>query len=392
MPKPRKFLVFGLLLVALLVIGAALALTGKPNAASSDGDGGAIASPESAGTTALTVEIVSPEQATWPVEVQASGWLAAWREALISAEVGGQRIEEVTVDVGDTVRKGDLLVSLSRKTLENDIEQLAASLDSAKAQLEQASADADRARRLEGGGSISQQQISEYLITERKAKADVASAEAALSSARLDLERTRIVAVSDGVISQADAAIGDVVSAGQELFRMIRDGRVEWQAEVPVTKLRNIEIGGQVRIPAPIGNIHGTVRQIAPSASETNGRVIVYVALDTPEGGPEPKTGIMVSGIFETGKREALSVPSSSVVLQDGFSYVFILNEGDPATVSRRRVETGRRQEDRVEIIGQFPTDAKVVRSGGAFLSDGSKVRVVTREANNISGNSEAAQ
>ena len=384
MPKTRTFVIGGVLAAAVVGIGAAV---GLPTPGTAPVDESAITAPEKAAAAALTVAVESPEVATWPVEVQASGWLAAWREAVISAEVGGQRIEEVSVDVGDTVTKGDVLATLSRATLENDIRQLEATLDSAEAGLEQATADADRARRLEGGGSISQQQISEYLIAERQAKADVASAEAALSSAKLDLDRTEIVAVSDGIISDASAAIGDVVTEGEELFRLIRDGRIEWQAEVPLVRMRNVKVGTPARLPTPIGDISGTVRQIAPSASETNGRIVVYVALDPPEDAPEPKTGIMVSGVLETGKSEAVSVPSSAVVLQDGFSYVFTLNEGDPATVTRRRVETGRRQDDRVEITGDFPTDVQVVRSGGAFLSDGSTVRVATDDPVEVADN-----
>ena len=384
MPKTRTFVIGGVLAAAVVGIGAAV---GLPTPGTAPVDESAITAPEKAAAAALTVAVESPEVATWPVEVQASGWLAAWREAVISAEVGGQRIEEVSVDVGDTVTKGDVLATLSRATLENDIRQLEATLDSAEAGLEQATADADRARRLEGGGSISQQQISEYLIAERQAKADVASAEAALSSAKLDLDRTEIVAVSDGIISDASAAIGDVVTEGEELFRLIRDGRIEWQAEVPLVRMRNVKVGTPARLPTPIGDISGTVRQIAPSASETNGRIVVYVALDPPEDAPEPKTGIMVSGVLETGKSEAVSVPSSAVVLQDGFSYVFTLNEGDPATVTRRRIETGRRQDDRVEITGDFPTDVQVVRSGGAFLSDGSTVRVATDDPVEVADN-----
>lgn len=300
---------------------------------------------------------------------------------MISAEVSGQRLETVNVDVGDVVSKGDVLATLFRETLENDIRQLEASLDSAEAELEQASDNAERARKLQGGASISEKQISEYLITERKAQAAVTSAEAKLASARLDLDRTQILAVSDGVIAEANAALGDVVSEGEELFRLIRDGRIEWQAEVPLTKLLKIDVGTPLRIPTPIGDVHGTVRQIAPDVSKTNGRVIVYVTVDEPEDGPNPKSGIMVSGVFEIGASEAITVPSSAVVLQDGFSYVFTMNEGDPATVSRRRVETGRRQDDRVEITGDFPVDAEIVRSGGAFLSDGATVRVATDEA-----------
>ncbi|PIL22136.1 hypothetical protein P775_01310 [Puniceibacterium antarcticum] len=327
---------------------------------------------------ALTVAVTTPQRDVWPVEVQANGWLAAWQEVVISAQVGGQMIVSVNADVGDTVAEDDVLSEFSRGSLENDIQQLEAELESARASVELATTDADRARKLSSGSAISQQQAAEYLSTERKAKADVSSAEAQLASARLDLDHTVVTAVTSGVISSRSAAIGDVVSAGAELFRMVRDGRVEWQAELPLNQLRNVDVGTPVSIPTPIGEIAGEVRRISPSASESNGRVIVYVSLTPPDGTVQPKTGIMISGVFKIGEREAVSVPSSSVVMQDGFSYVFTLEDGETPTVSRVRVETGRRQDDRVEITSDLSVDARVVQSGGAFLSDGSVVRVAT--------------
>ena len=341
---------------------------------------------------ALTVTVAPPEVASWPVGVQASGWLAAWQEVAISAEVGGQKIVAINADVGDSVKAGDVLVQLSRETLENDLAQLQASVDVAQAALDEATADADRARKLDGSGSVSQQQLSAAVITERKARADLASAEARLASAQIDLDRTRITAMSDGVISARNAALGDVVMQGTELFRLIRDGRIEWRAEVPLFQLRDIAVGMKVTIPAPAGDVHGTVRQIAPNASEANGRVIVYVDLAVPEGGPEPKTGLMVSGRFEVGEREAVTVPSSAIVMKDGYSYIFALDAAEPTGVTRVRVETGRRRGDRVEIIGDFAREAQVVQAGGAFLSEGSTVRVVATGEGAAQGTEGAAQ
>ena len=332
--------------------------------------------PGTAQATALTVAVATPQSDLWPRDIQASGWTAAWQEAVISSEVGGQRITALNYDVGDTVEEGAVLAELSRASLENDILELQASLDSVKAALEQATADADRARRLQqqGSGSISDQQINEYLMTERQARADVASAEAALASASLDLENTTLRAVSGGVISSRSATLGAGVSEGEELFRLIRDNRIEWQAEVPLRQTFGLKVGTPARIPTPIGDVTGKIRRIAPSASDTNGRVKVYVDIDQLPGDIEPKIGVMISGRFQTGEDSALHVPSSAVVLQDGFSYVFVLEDGD--TVRRQRVETGRRQDNRVEITSDLGEDAQVVQSGGAFLTDGSRVRV----------------
>lgn len=358
------------------MLGTAYALRPK-------GDATEVAGAETAAQSAaaLTVGVLSPEKGVWPIEVQANGWLAAWQEVVISAQVGGQMITSVNAEVGDAVAENAVLSELSTGSLTNQIIQLEAAVESAKASLELASADAARAQQLSGGSSISKQQAAEYFATERKAKADVLSSEAQLASAKLDLAHTKITAVTAGIISSRSAAVGNAVSAGQELFRMVRDGRVEWQAEVPLNQLRSIKVGMPVSIPTPIGDVVGEVRRIAPTASESNGRVIVYVSLTPPKGLETPKTGIMISGKFEVGSSAALSVPSSAVVMQDGFSYIFTVNAGETNTVSRIRVQTGRRQDDRIEITSDLPLTAQVVQSGGAFLSDGSVVRVVPAEA-----------
>lgn len=331
---------------------------------------------------ALTVTVAPPERSVWPETVTASGWTTAWKEVVISAEVGNQKIIAVHADVGDSVKTGDVLVELSRETLENDIAELKATLESSQAALDLAVADADRARQLRdsGKGSLSQQGITEYLVTERKAKAEVASNEAQLASALLDLERTKILAVTDGVISSRSAVLGAVTSAGEEVFRMIQDGRIEWQAEVPLRQLFQIKAGTQVKISTPIGEVTGAVRQIAPTASESNGRVKVYVTLDKLSGAPDPKTGVMISGTFLLGESEAIHVPSSAITQQDGLNYVFILSPDNPTKVQRLRVETGRRQGDRIELVDNFAMDSEVVQSGGAFLADGATVKVVVTD------------
>ncbi|MBP1861479.1 efflux RND transporter periplasmic adaptor subunit [Rhizobium herbae] len=325
---------------------------------------------------ALTVSIARPEVSLWPVTIPASGRLAAWHEAIIAAEVSGQRIIDVRADVGTSVKKGDLLVQFAPETAQAELEQQQASVEQAEADLDQATANADRARGLTGSGALSSQQTTEYLITERKAKAELSSAKAALTSAQLTLDRTKIYAIDDGVISERSASLGKVVTAGDELFKLIRQNRVEWQAELPLKRLADVKEGTKAVIPTPVGEVKGKVRLIAPTTSTDNGRVTVYVALYPDAGMPQPKTGILVSGYFEFDRTEALTVPATAVVMRDGFSYVFILNDADQPTVARKRVQTGRRQDDRVEIVTGIEKADKVVTSGGAFLADGSAVRV----------------
>lgn len=375
MSKKASLILLGLGAVAALALGAVV-LMPKPEAPAAE------PASETQAAAALTVQVAPPEVLDWPVEIRASGWIEPWQEAVISAEVGGLRIEAVHAEIGDQVAAGDLLVELSQDSPLNEIRQLEAQLQSAQAVLDQAQADADQARTLTGGGAISQQQVAEYLSTEAQAQASLNQVEAQLASARLDLDNTRILAVSGGTISDSSAALGDVVALGDEMFRLIRDNRIEWRAEVPLTQLRGIEPGLAVSIPAPEGEaVTGHVRRIAPTASEDNGRVIVYVELDETAQSLPLRTGMLVSGALRLSETEAVTVPEAAIVMRDGFSYVFTLNEDTPQTVTRRRIDTGRRQDARVEITGDFPRDARVVQQGGAFLADGSVVSVVDGDA-----------
>ena len=325
---------------------------------------------------ALSVTVVKPDTLRWPVTIPASGRLAAWHEATISAEVSGVKITDVNADIGSFVKKGDLLVQFAPESAEADLQQQQASVEKNQAALEQAKADADRARGLSGSGALSSQQVTEYLITERKAEADLASAKASLASSQLTLDRTKVYAVDDGVISERDASLGAVVTSGTTLFKLIRQNRIEWLAEVPFSQLINIKAGTKAVIPTPFGDVQGEVRVVSPEMSTDNGRVIVYVTLHPEKGMPSPKIGILASGYFEFNESDALTVPSTAVTLKDGFSYVFVLNS-DNKTVSRERVEVGRRQDDRVEIKSGIEKTADVVKAGGVFLADGSVVRVL---------------
>lgn len=328
---------------------------------------------------ALTVSVVAPKRDDWPVVVPASGWLKPWQEAVIASEIGGQRIKMLNVDVGAHVTKGQVLAELTSDTIENDIKQQQAVIDSDQAALIQATEDAARADLVTGTGALSQQSIAEYEITQQKAQATLEAAEAVLASYQLQLRQTQVLAVDDGVISSRSASLGEVVSVGTELFRLIRQDRIEWQAEVALRYLPLLRITDNATIPTPLGDVHGTIRVISPSASTANGRVLVYVALTPPDGAPDPKTNIFVSGRFELSPSPALTVPSTAVVLRDGFSYVFTLAAGDK--VARQRVQTGRRRGDRIEILDGLVAGAKVVVAGGAFLADGSLVKVVTTQA-----------
>jgi len=321
--------------------------------------------------TALTVTVAQPTRENWPRTVQANGSLAAWQEAIISAETGNLRITDLFVDMGAHVKKGQELARLSQDSVKANLQKQQAVVAQADATLRQAASNAERARSIKDSGALSAEKFNDYQISEATARASQAAAEAELASIRLQLAQTRIVAVDDGVVSSRNAVLGNVVATGSELFRLLRKGRIEWQAELDSVQLAQIKVGQAARISLPDGNIvTGKVRLIAPTLNTNTGRGLVYVSLNK----GAVRTGIYSSGEIDLDASPAVTVPATAVVMRDGRSYVFSVDTQQQAV--RHAVTTGRRRDDRIEILSGLDAGATVVDSGGAFLSDGMKVTV----------------
>ena len=328
----------------------------------------------SAARPALSVQLTALQAADWPMSLGANGSIAAWQEAVIGTEIGGLKLLDVKANVGDVVRRGQLLAQLQSESVAADVAATRASLTEAQAVLAEARANGDRARQLQPGGAISAQQAQQMLTAEQTASARVDALKARLGADELRLSQTRLVAPDDGVISARIASVGAVVQPGQELFRLIRQQRLEWRAEVPATELSRIRPGTVVNVlPAGTTAVRGKVRIVAPTVDPVSRNGLVYVDL---AAAPAVRAGMFARGDFELGRAPARSLPQSAVLLRDGFSYVFRV--GDDNRVAQTKVMTGRRQGDRVEIVDGLAEGVKVVASGAGFLADGDTVRVVT--------------
>ena len=337
-----------------------------PNAA-----GGASARPS------LSVTLVTPIQEGLPQLLSVNGNVAAWQEVIVGTEVQGLRIVEVNAQVGDKVKRGQLLARLSIDTLSTDVAATRANLAEAEATTAEAKANADRARQLQSSGAISAQQIQQYTTLEATARARAAALRARLRADEVRLGQARIVASDDGVISSRTATVGAIAQAGQEMFRLIRGGRLEWRAEVPATDLAKVTPGLVARVtPAGGDVVQGKVRMVAPTVDAATRNGIVYVDL---EPSASAKAGMFARGDFDLGGKPGLTLPQTAVLLRDGFSYVFEL--GADNKVVMKKVTTGRRVGDRVEITNGLEAGARVVASGVGFLADGDTVRVVADAA-----------
>ena len=428
-PSRLKPITLFLIAACVISIGAiALFLSKSPAPEKPASSAGATAKP------ALTVTTTQAQMRVLPLQLTANGNVAAWQEASVGTESNGLRLAEVRVNVGDVVQRGQLLARFADDSLRADVAQAQAGVNEATATAAEATANADRVRTLQNTGTFSGQQINQYLTAEQTAKARVASSQAALAAQQLRLKNTQVLAPDSGIISARSATVGAVLGNGVELFRLIRQGRLEWRAEVTSTDLGRMVPGTAVTVTAPSGaQLRGRVRMVAPTVDPQTRSGLVYVDLPTtsapdsavgqfaggppqrklapsgssaanaaasggasvaagpPQGGAAPsggsaahavasvgatfKAGMFARGEFELGSSSALTVPQQAVVVRDGFSYVFRLNPDQ--RVSQIKLQTGRRVGDRVEVLEGLQADAVLVASGAGFLNDGDLVKVV---------------
>lgn len=370
--------------LVLITVASALALTQQ------DADTAESSSQPGMQNTAerpvLAVTATSPMMSMLSKSVSAHGNIVAWQEASIGTEADGLRLTEVKVNVGDQVNKGQVLAVFSSATLQAELDLSRADKAEAEALYAEAQADLKRTTELKSSGALSNQQIQRYITAAQSAKARLEAAKARLKTQELRLAQSLVLAPDHGIISARTATVGAVLPSGQELFRLIRGGRLEWRAEVSSDHLSKLHPGQIALITLSDGSsIQGSLRMLSPIVDTQSRNALVYVDLNS-KG--TARSGMFARGQFELGATEVMTLPLSAVQLRDGFSYVMRIDADAPAIqnkaiqskVIQTKVNTGRRTADRIEITSGLKLSDKVVTTGSAFLGDGDVVRVIAEQ------------
>lgn len=322
---------------------------------------------------ALTVSLTTPQQLDWPLVLPANGNVVAWQEAVIGAEIANYRITEVRVQVGDAVKKGQVLARIASDTVASELAEARASVAELEASATEAKGNAERAKELKEKGFYSSQLNTQYQTAQNTAQARLAAARARQQGADLKMSKTAVLAPDDGVISARSATVGSLTQPGQELFRLIRGGRLEWRAEVPSADLGKVKAGAVAILTAPGGEtVRGRVRAVSPSVDPQTRNGLVYADLPATSA---VRAGMFARGEFELAQSPALTLPQTAIVLREGFAYVFRMEGED--RVAQAKVALGRRVGERIEIVSGLDPAARVVGAGAGFLADGDVVKVV---------------
>ncbi len=321
--------------------------------------------------SAQTVTATTVEQRNLPRIVTASGTVSAWEEVPVGAETGGLVAVGVYADEGSYVRQGQVLVKLNDTLLQAALRQQQASVSAAEANAEREAAELGRAQQLKERGYLSQASLDMAVSEERSARAQLEQARAGLSETRTRLEQTNIRAPVSGKIISRAVTRGQIVQPGTELFRMVRDGRLELDAQVPETELAMVRAGQLA-----------TVR--SDQAGETTGRVRIV----TPEVDPQTRLGIarisisggtLQPGMFaradiSVGDQPALVIPSEAIVYREGKAGVYVLLTDN--TVRFAPIQTGARQNGLIEATQGLRAGQRVIVRGAGFLGEGDAVKI----------------
>ncbi|MCC6203064.1 MAG: efflux RND transporter periplasmic adaptor subunit [Gammaproteobacteria bacterium] len=363
-PRYLKFVVAGV--TAATLIGSALLHGGESSAQPAP-------VPETDRAASLTVTTLRLAPVDLTRSVTVNGAVYPWQEVIIGPEVGGYRVTEVLVEVGDRVRTGQELVRLSTALLAADVATRQAMIKQREAELLNARAASRRATALSAQAALSAADLDRLRSEELAAEARLESARSDHESASLKLQYTRVTAPDDGVITARSVNVGQIAQVGTEMLRLLRQDRVEWRGEVPEARLADVRIGQQVRITIASGaELAGKVRIVAPTIASSNRTGLVYVDVPHDE---RVRPGMFARGEIEVGQAQALQAPLASVINSDGYSYVFVLRPDN--TVERRRVDVGAISAGGIELTGGVVAGEVLVERGAGFLKDGDKVNVV---------------
>lgn len=354
-------------------------VTNQPNQSIAANDSLADDTEATADDAVLSVETISPSMDSVGSTLSADGTIEPKEIANVSAKVSGVAIERILVEEGQSVKAGQVLAIFDTDAMKQQVLQAEADVSEAEATLANARTDAARVLPLLEIDAISRQEADRYRTQQAQAEAMLQSARARLNAQRLTVNNAQVVAPVSGVISEKLAEVG-MVAGGEPLFTIIKDGKLEWHAEIDPKQVGEVKVGTAVKVSLPNNqSVMGEVRKIAPTA-DNNRKITIFATLAQSNSA---RAGMYQKGEFLLGSDNLQTVPNSAIVSNDGYDYVMLITDikdVDGKKVGRivqEKVTVGEHLGDKVSLTTPIDAKSQIVKQGGSFLNDGDIVRVV---------------
>jgi len=310
------------------------------------------------------------------------GEVRARQESALSFRVGGNLVRRL-VDVGDTVRGGQVLAELDPGDLRLQAEAARAQAGAATAELQRAAAERARYETLVADQLISRSAYDQANTAYRAAAGQAEAARAQLDVARNQAGYAQLRAPRDGVIATRQAEAGQVVGAGQVVFTLAGDGGREIVIALPEARIRDYRVGQPALVElwnAPGERLPARIREIAPAADPQARTYAARVALAA-DAAQAVELGQSARVYLQDARNDnALRVPLSALQRRNGSgAAVWVV---DPSTRRLRlaSVRTGAYGEDGVPVLSGLSASDWIVTAGGHLLREGQVVAPVDRE------------
>jgi len=318
-----------------------------------------------------TISAITTSLVSLPRTIVASGTVTAWEEVPVGAETGGLTATVVHVDEGAFVRQGQALVQMNDTLLRAQLRQQEASVQTAEANASRDEAALARAQELKEKGFLSQASLDNALADQRASNANLAAARAGLAETRARVEQAVIRAPISGQIISRSVTRGQIIQPGVELFRIVRDGRLELDAQVPETELSLLQPGQTARITSSqTAPSTGTVRIVTPEVNPQTRLGVARISLDPSSG---LKSGMFARAEIEAGTRSAIAVPNAAVIYRENVAGVYVIAADNTVTFTPVKVLM---RNDTTSSLEGLNEGVRVAVDGAGFLADGDKITI----------------
>ena len=335
------------------------------------GDGSAAEDADDSQAPSVTIMIPGKQEVVRTIN--ATGTLAARREIPVGVVGDGGRVTRVYVDAGDWVKPGQIMASIDRTVQNQQVARLEASVASARADLNLAQANLDRAAKLVKRGFISKADIDRLTATRDSNAAQLRVSQAQLGETRARNNFLNIVAPKGGFVLERNVEVGQTVSPGSGiLFRLAQNGEMELQAQLSESDLANISVGVSTEV-IPVGTnkvLTGQIWQISPIIDVQSRQGIAKIALSYDRA---LRPGGFASTRIKSGTSQAAVLPESAVQNDSKGSFVYIIDKDDK--VVRREITIGAVSAAGLSIASGLNGTERVVLRAAGFLNPGQTVK-----------------
>ena len=309
-----------------------------------------------------------------PLMAVVPGSVVPEQKASIASRLTGY-IQKLDLQVGQTVKQGDLLFSIDSADIKSGIAQANAAYKQALAGLKDAELDFNRFSKLYKEASVSKQQYDKMRLQYSVAQQNVAAAKSSLNQAKEQLHYANVKAPFDGVVVEKLAVAGDLAAPGKPILVIENASSLSVQTEVAGDLFAVLRLGDEVQIvlDGQSEPIVGTVYTLVGAANPKTRTHTVKLSL--PEG-LNVNSGTFARVSFNRGSRQTIMVPASAVVVRAGIEGVFVVKE-DKAFF--HMVRTGLKRAEAIEVQSGLSVGEKIVITNNQTLLNGDVVKVVNR-------------